>query len=241
MLVQSKPLAAQVEHILRKRLREGVYPPGARMPSESDLAAEFGVSRATVRTVLAKLAAHGLILRRQGDGTYVNERLSESSAHFGNLWDFNCLIESSGFAPTIRLLKREVRAADEEEARALALRPGAGLLFLQRLFLADDKPVILADNVFPLTLFRVPPNAVDGTLPIRRLLREFAGREISFAITEIHAVPAPPEAVAFLQREQGAAMLRLKMSFYGKDSTPLVMGQSYFDDQVLRLSLVQAW
>jgi DNA-binding GntR family transcriptional regulator len=54
-------------------------------------------------------------------------------------------------------------------------------------------------------------------------------------------VPAPQEAAAFLRRELGAAMLRLKMSFYGKDSTPLVMGQSYFDDQVLHLSLVQAW
>ncbi len=242
MLVQARPLATQVERILRKRLREGVYAPGARMPSESELAAEFGVSRATVRTVLAKLAAHGLVIRRQGDGTYVNSRLGQSKAHFGNLWDFNCLIESSGFAPSIQLLEREVRKAKPEEARALALPEGAGLLFMRRLFFADETPVILADNLFPLALFRVAPEQVDGTLPIRKLIRQFTGREIGFAITEIHATAATSAVAALLpRRKSGASMLYLEMSFYGKDSTPLVMGQSYFDDTVLRLSLVQAW
>lgn len=241
MLVQPKPLAAQVERLLRKRLREGVYAPGSRMPSESALAAEFGVSRATVRTVLAKLAAHGLVLRRQGDGTYVNARLYEGHAHFGNLWDFSCLIESSGFAPAIRLLSREVRPATREEARALALPEGAVLLSLQRLFLADGRPVILARNVFPLTLFRIPPEEIHGARPIRYLLRRDAGREIAFAITEIHAVPVPPEAAKHLRCIPETPALQLDMAFFGKNNAPLALGESYFDDRVLHLSLVQAW
>src|SRR5512134_362048 len=96
-LIQSKSIADQVEEILRERIRDATYLSGSRIPSESDLAEELGVSRATIRTVLAKLAVNGLILRKQGDGTYVNARAKEVSAHLGNLWDFVYLIESNGF------------------------------------------------------------------------------------------------------------------------------------------------
>jgi len=241
VLEQPKSLASQVERILRRRLREGVYSAGERMPSESALAAEFGVSRATVRTVLAKLAAHGLVLRRQGDGTYVNARLHQSHAHFGNLWDFSCLIESSGFEPSIRLVTRSVRPATPEEARALALSEGAVLLSVQRLFFADRRAVILARNVFPLEIFRISPEKVDWTLPIRELLREAAGNEIAFAVTEVHAVPLPKPAAEHLAREVDSPVLRLDVSFFGRNNAPLALGQSYFDDETLHLSLVQAW
>lgn len=77
MSLQVRPLAERLETILRGRILVGTYAPGGRLPSESELAAEFGVSRATVRTVLARLAAQGLILRRHGEGTYVNGKQSE--------------------------------------------------------------------------------------------------------------------------------------------------------------------
>jgi GntR family transcriptional regulator len=65
-IIQTRSVADQVEEILRERIRNATYPPGSRMPSESDLSGDFGVSRATVRTVLAKLAFNGLIIRKQG-------------------------------------------------------------------------------------------------------------------------------------------------------------------------------
>ena len=98
MRLIANTLASQVEGLLRGRIREGVYAPGSRIPSETELSEELGVSRATVRTVLAKLAVNGLILRKQGDGTYINARVEKISAHLGNVWDFFCLIESNGFS-----------------------------------------------------------------------------------------------------------------------------------------------
>ncbi len=241
MLIQPRPLAEQVEEILRERILAGIYAPGGRLPSEDELAAEFGVSRATVRTVLAKLAAHGLILRRHGEGTYVNAPAQGAHALFGLTWDFVHLIQSSGFTPAIRLLDREIRAATDEEAHALAISPGAQLLSLHRVFYADDTPVILANNLFPLEMFRVAPEAVDGALHIRDLLRQACGREIAFAITHIHAVPLPPKAAGPLHRQPETPILALDIAFYGPQSEPLAIGRSYYDDSRLHLSLVQAW
>jgi len=64
LITRPVPITAQVNEILRQRIREGTYVPGARLPSESELARELDVSRATIRTVLTRLAAEGLILRK---------------------------------------------------------------------------------------------------------------------------------------------------------------------------------
>ena len=240
-LIQARTLANQVEDLLRGRIREGIYAPGERMPSESELSEELGVSRATVRTVLTKLAVNGLILRKQGNGTYVNARVEKISAHLGNIWDFICLIESNGFSPSIQFISKEIRLATEKEAELLSIEPGERLLSLQRLFRADDKPVILTQNIFPLSLLRVPADEVDGGLHIRDILQTYFNQEIAFVITDIHATLAGEEVRALLGASPNKVMLALDVSFYSKDSILLSLGTNYFDDSILRLSLVQAW
>ena len=136
-LVQAKTVANQVDELLLERIRDGSYLPGSRMPSESELSEELGVSRATVRTALAKLAANGLILRKQGDGTYVNARAGDASARFGNLWDLVELIEGNGFTPSIHPLSMERLPATEKESFALALEPGDEVIILRIFFVAN--------------------------------------------------------------------------------------------------------
>lgn len=240
-LIQARTLANQVEDLLRGRIREGIYAPGSRIPSESELSDELGVSRATVRTVLAKLAVNGLILRKQGDGTYVNARVEKVSAHLGNVWDFICLIESNGFSPSIQFISKEIRPATDKEAEMLSIESGERLLSLQRLFLADENPVILTNNIFPLSLLRVPSDDVDGNLHIRDILQIYFGQEIAFVITDIHATLAGEKVGVLLNASPDKAMLALDVSFYSKDSILLSLGTNHFDDSVLSLSLVQAW
>jgi GntR family histidine utilization transcriptional repressor len=61
---------ARVKQHLMAGLENGLWPPGARMPSEAALVAEFGVSRMTVSRALRELQAEGLVQRSQGLGTY---------------------------------------------------------------------------------------------------------------------------------------------------------------------------
>jgi GntR family transcriptional regulator len=240
-IIQSKSVANQVDEILLERIRDGTYPSASRMPSESELSEELGVSRATVRTVLARLAVNGLIIRKQGDGTYVNARVREVSAHSGNLWDLVQLIESNGFKPSIQSLAIEKRPATEKEAIVLAVEPGDDLLFMRRLFLADGKPVILANNVTPFSLLREPMQKIDGTLHIRDILHLYCRQKIGFAITDIRSAVIEQETYDLLGGQAGRTMLELQVAFYAKDNLPLALGVNYFDDSILKLSLVQAW
>ena len=240
-IIQSKTVANQVDEILLERIRDGSYSAGSRMPSESELSEQLGVSRATVRTVLAKLAANGLIIRKQGDGTYVNARVREVSAHAWNLWDLMQLIESNGYEPAIRSLSIERRPATEKEALALALDTGDELLAMRRLFLADQKPVILTNNVIPFSLVREPMDSIDGNLHIRDIFHKYCHQKIGFAITDIRSTMIGVEALELLEGEADRAILQLQVSFYGMNNLPLALGVNYFDDSVLRLSLIQAW
>jgi GntR family transcriptional regulator len=240
-LIQTKSIADQVEELLRGRIRDGTYAPGSRMPSESELSGEFGVSRATVRTVLAKLSVNGLILRKQGDGTYVNVRVNEINAHWGNLWDFVRIIETNGYKPKIESLAIDQRPATEQEAIALAIEPGEPLLSLKRLFYADNQPVILAKNDIPLSFFRKSIEEIDGQLHIREILSRYCNQKIAFAITDIRSGMVLDEVSAIFEKKIDQTMLELQIAFYSIQNIPLALGSNYFDDKILRLSLVQAW
>jgi GntR family transcriptional regulator len=65
-------LYRNIANQLQDRINAGEWPPGQRMPTESALAAEFGVNRLTIRQALAQLRQIGAIDIRQGSGTYVS-------------------------------------------------------------------------------------------------------------------------------------------------------------------------
>jgi GntR family transcriptional regulator, transcriptional repressor for pyruvate dehydrogenase complex len=70
-----RKLSDQIVGQLETMLLEGSFRPGDRLPPERQLAEQLGVSRPSLREAIQKLAARGLLLARQGGGTYVTERL----------------------------------------------------------------------------------------------------------------------------------------------------------------------
>lgn len=74
-LLRSAPRAYEaIVHELLVLIRGGHLAPGDRLPSERQLAARFGVSRPTVREALGALESRGLVVTRQGSGTFVASR-----------------------------------------------------------------------------------------------------------------------------------------------------------------------
>lgn len=71
------PLYRQVADHVRQRIRDGIYPPLTRVPSSTELADEFGVSRRTCVAALKLLRETGWVFGVQGRGTFVVERPPE--------------------------------------------------------------------------------------------------------------------------------------------------------------------
>ncbi|MFF5988965.1 FadR/GntR family transcriptional regulator [Prauserella flavalba] len=77
---QRSGLVDQVIHQLREAIRQGEWPLGERIPTESELVASLGVGRNTVREAVRALAHSGLLEVRQGAGTYVRATSEVSGA-----------------------------------------------------------------------------------------------------------------------------------------------------------------
>ncbi|MCP4416098.1 MAG: GntR family transcriptional regulator [Chloroflexi bacterium] len=238
---RSKPIIEQVEAILRDRILRRTYSPGQQLPTEMELTAAFGVSRATVRTVLTRLANEGLIIRRQGAGTYVNQRVGEVNT-LGGLLDYGRLITESGHKPSIQPISIIHRGAMAEEAAVLNLTPDEPVVVLIRLFLADERPFILATNVIPQSLFVGEDDFYNGRLPLLQFMQQYCQQTITYAIYEICPILADNEKITqLLNCLPGQLLLRFATTFYDAEERPLVWGHSTYDDSVVKLRFMQSW
>jgi GntR family transcriptional repressor for pyruvate dehydrogenase complex len=75
-------LSAGIYERLFERIVAGEFPVNARLPSETELARRFGASRPVVREALARLRDDGLIVSRQGSGSYVKRRPDQAVLQF---------------------------------------------------------------------------------------------------------------------------------------------------------------
>jgi GntR family transcriptional regulator len=133
------PHYRRIELALRARLPASR--PGDRLPSDSDLCREFGVSRMTARNAMQRLAEDGLVQRIPGRGTFVVEPPSHRYAD--RLMAFSLEMQRQGRTPSSRLVTREIRPSTNAEARALELHPAEPVVLVQRLRLADDRPIAI--------------------------------------------------------------------------------------------------
>src|SRR5215472_164556 len=98
------PMAIQVANQLRGQLRRE-FADGGRLPGETVMAAEMGVSRGTMRQALAILQHEGLISRRQGLGTFANPHVLGIPARIDFAYEFSELIHAAGYESTIHTLE----------------------------------------------------------------------------------------------------------------------------------------
>lgn len=73
-----QPLRERIAETIRARIKSGEYPPGSKLPTERELAAEFECSLEPVKTALDRLQTEGWIVGQQGRGRYVADPLPRS-------------------------------------------------------------------------------------------------------------------------------------------------------------------
>jgi GntR family transcriptional regulator len=145
------PLYRQIQADLRRRVASGELPPGSRLETEQELMARYEVSRATVRQALAGLVSDGLVEIRRGLGTYVREVVMEH--RLGGFYSYSREIERHGMRPGTRVRGLEVQPASPRIATVLEIAPGARVVALGRIRLADDVALVTETSYLPAERF----------------------------------------------------------------------------------------
>jgi GntR family transcriptional regulator, histidine utilization repressor len=112
-----------VKYFLKRGLEKGTWRPGEKMPSEPDLAGQFGLARMTVNRALKELQAEGLIERRQGAGTFAAQLHRVSSSL--TIRDIHEEILARGHTHRTQVHVAREEKASEDVARALSIAKGS--------------------------------------------------------------------------------------------------------------------
>jgi Transcriptional regulators len=143
----------EVRRALAEQIGSGRLRPGQRLGAERALAAEFGVSRATLRQALAVLEEGGVVRRvpGRGGGTFVAKGKIERD--LSRIVGVPALLRSQGVVAGTRVLSARLAEADDITAQALHARPGELVVDLARIRLADGSPFSLEHARFPARRF----------------------------------------------------------------------------------------
>lgn len=133
------PLFRQVEADLRRRVDDQEWEAGERVPTESQLRDEYNVSRITIRQAMAELVRDGLFTRFQGRGTFLRERPFTAAPR--TVTSFSRELRELGRTAGARVLELRRRPADAQDAHDLHVDVNEELWALERLRLADGRPV----------------------------------------------------------------------------------------------------
>ncbi|MCQ4160231.1 phosphonate metabolism transcriptional regulator PhnF [Roseomonas sp. GC11] len=188
----------QIAQALEQAIARGEHPPGSRLPTEAALSARHGVNRHTVRRALDSLALRGLIRIEQGRGSFVAEdvvdyRLSPRTR-------FSELIRAQNREPEGRILWLREVPAEPVVAEALRLRPGRPVLAVERLGLADGRPVVLGRHHFLLPRFAELKKILAGTGSITEGLTRCGVPDYRRAWTRLTATLPDAEEAELLQQ-----------------------------------------
>jgi GntR family transcriptional regulator len=202
--------------VLRQQIHAGAYPDG--LPPESELAAEFFVSRNTIREALTVLKNEGLIERGPKVGTHVAQRKVDH--------ELDVLLGLKENFKNLGEVRNEVRAAmpvaaPPSVASRLRLETGEPAVFVERLRYLGDLPLSL-------DLTYLTPDIGSQILchPLENndlfaLIEQVSGQRLGSASLALEAIPADAHSAATLQVPDGAALLMLERLTSLDDGRPV--------------------
>jgi GntR family transcriptional regulator len=186
------------------------------IPPESELIAQYEVSRITVRKVLEMLVTEGLLVRERGRGSFVASPKLEHG--MTRIVSFTDDMIQRGFTPGTKIIFMGLVPAPRTIAEALAVPEGEELARIDRLRLADGEPLCVEESFL---IHRHLPGILDHDL-VNNSLREIKQKEYgirwSRARQTIQAIPAPPEFARLLSIRTGAPLLVFERVTFSQDN-----------------------
>ena len=237
-LRNARPLPAQLADRLRERIADGHWAPGHRLPSESELASEYGVSRPTVRSAVARLVDIGVLRVRHGAGTFVTSHQGGIHAGLRELRSTSRIIAEQGYTCEVAYRSRELRPASADEAARLEGEPGLPVIAIERCFLADEEVVAFEHDLINAALLPSGVTADDITGSVFEFLEPFGLLPVQ-AVARVRAVH--DDSVGWGRRKPTRPLyVCLDQVHYLRDGAALSWSRTWFVEDKTEFTLVRS-
>jgi DNA-binding GntR family transcriptional regulator len=220
---------------LERRILDGAYPVGSRLPNEAALCADLGVSRATLREAVARLQVLDVVSREQGRGTFVRR---EPGVSIVTLLEANLsiseMIASMGLEPGTSELETTCQAAPAEAASALGTSESDSVIVVRRVRTASGHPVVYSEDYMPRGLgLPESPDAYGGSL--YELLAGHFGQPVGGALAQIRPETATPEVSDKLHISPGDLLLVLHQTHNLTDGRTILYSVDFVRNDVFTI------
>lgn len=242
--VKKIDLKQSVKEMLLEHIAQMDLSLETKLPREEELAAMFGVSRITIRSVLDDLAGEGVITRKHGKGTFVNPVSAGIRVSFNPVMHFSDMIRNSGYEPSVRIIECRTESASKEVAEALKIREGENVIVCVKAFFADDKLCsIVQDYVSEELLPDYKDMTTEDMDSLFYYIYHKTGHTIQWDKTEIDVIYSKelPEIHAIVQEfgEKDKSYLLLRGINYDERDKETLYALEYVDTSLIKFNQIR--
>lgn len=225
----------RIRGIILERILHGDLRQGELLPSENELAKEFGVTRVTVRKALSTLEDERYLTTRQGIGRIVNKRLNHIVFDMAKLESTEFMISSAGHKAKEEIREFTEIKLNEKEATLLGCLEESHGKRLVRVRTVGDTPVSVSVNLFRREY--TPPCRFTGSL-LHAL--ENNGVSVDYAETEM-MVPHLSDVYAKLltQADKFVPIILLQQLHFDWKHNPIFLSYDYLNTDVFTLTMTR--
>ncbi|WP_291293394.1 GntR family transcriptional regulator [Enterococcus sp.] len=206
-MAENLPVYIQIHDQIKANIENETYKIGDRLPSERELAKQFGVSRMTLRQAIQTLADEGILERKIGSGTYVaRQKVQEKMS---GTTSFTEIMHSLGRVPFSKAVAYFFTAPSSSEMEKLKLEGHERILRMERIRYADDVPICFEVASIPEKLIH-DFSKEEIISSLYHVLEAKGGHKIGPASQTISAMIASEQIADYLQIKRGDAILRMR-------------------------------
>ena len=223
----STPLYAQLMAEISSRVDDGTYAVGERIPSEEKLIDMYGVSRITVRRAIKELVEGGLLVKRPGKGTYVNEpQVKAKFTQDNDVNSFTSACEENGMVAGAHLVAcEEVPAIAAERA---FFGDDSRLLLIERVRTADGVPIMVEENYLPVADYGFLEEAnLENTSLFSLIFDRLQRKPCLNEPCTLDIEKASPTLAAHLDVPCGEPLFLFVGRYFDEDGRPMYLGKQH--------------
>ncbi|MCX4976081.1 GntR family transcriptional regulator [Streptomyces sp. NBC_00620] len=225
----------EIAEELRRAIDREEYTVGSLLPAETELAAQYAVSRGTVRQAVASLTAEGLIGSRQGARRVV--LAGRRSQSFAELRSFAQWARAMGREATGHVVTQERRPATAEDAVRLQLRENTTVLHVLRVRGLDGEPVLLERTVYA-DWISPAVEAIEPDCPsVTQRLFEDSGLVFAYGEHVIDAVAAGAQDADLLDVRRTSPLLRVRRVTTTREGRPVEWSDDRYRSDAVSFSV----
>jgi GntR family phosphonate transport system transcriptional regulator len=216
----------QVADGIERGIADGRFAAGERLPAEMEIAETYRVNRHTVRRALAALAERGLVRAERGSGTYVEA--PRIAYPLRSRTRFSEIVGAGGREPRGQLIGASEEPATRELARLLALKPGAPLIRIEALRLADRTPICVGTTWLAADRFPEAGRVYERARSMTKVLEYYGVRDYRRASTRVTAAIVDATDAVGLDLALGRPVLVVDSTDVDAGGAPLLTTRARF-------------